>query len=122
MGSKTENIRLWIDENVNASELSENSEFTAQIKVVGEVSTQLGTDKILNLVQGANTNSTDIIEKPAPEGSACTNTLAYDGTADNNLRYVGANPCNYVSFNNELWRIIGVMNNIDDGTGNLETR
>ncbi|MBR1413179.1 MAG: hypothetical protein IJ574_00715 [Bacilli bacterium] len=34
---------------------------------------------------------------------------------DNNLRYVGANPNNYVKFNNELWRIIGVMNNVDGG-------
>ena len=48
--------------------------------------------------------------------------LAYDETADNNLRYVGANPNNYVSFNNELWRIIGVFNNINDGTGTKETR
>ena len=30
--------------------------------------------------------------------------------------------CNYVSFNGELWRIIGVFNNIDDGTGTKETR
>ncbi len=45
-----------------------------------------------------------------------------DGTSDHNLRYIGANPNNYVSFNNELWRIIGVMNNIDDGTGNKESR
>ncbi len=51
-----------------------------------------------------------------------TDELKFDGTADNNLRYVGANPNNYVSFNNELWRIIGVFNNIDDGTGNRETR
>ena len=48
--------------------------------------------------------------------------LAYDNTTDNNLRYIGANPNNYVSFNNELWRIIGVFNNIDDGTGTKETR
>ena len=100
----------------------------------------------------------------------CTNTLAYDGTVDNNLRYVGNNPCNYVTFNNETpvkkakewrninpdtgrksvnvydtleecnnhntihnncqivetieegWRIIGVMNNVDDGTGKKESR
>ena len=50
------------------------------------------------------------------------NELVYDETSDNNLRYIGANPNNYVSFNNELWRIIGVMNNIDDGTGTKETR
>ena len=41
---------------------------------------------------------------------------------DSNARYIGADPSNYVSFNNELWRIIGVFNNIDDGTGNKETR
>ena len=28
---------------------------------------------------------------------------------DQNLRYVGANPNNYVTFNGELWRIIGVF-------------
>ena len=48
--------------------------------------------------------------------------LVYDGTVDNNLRYIGANPNNYVSFNGELWRIIGVMNNIDNGSGAKEAR
>ena len=33
--------------------------------------------------------------------------LAYDDYG--NLRYIGANPNNYVLFNNELWRIIGVF-------------
>ena len=51
-----------------------------------------------------------------------TDELKFDKTVDNNLRYIGANPNNYVSFNNELWRIIGVFNNIDDGTGTKETR
>ena len=51
-----------------------------------------------------------------------TNDLVYDETSDNNLRYIGANPNNYVSFNGELWRIIGVMNNIDNGSGTKETR
>ena len=41
---------------------------------------------------------------------------------DNNARYIGANPNNYVWFNNELWRIIGVFNNIDNGSGTKETR
>ena len=39
-----------------------------------------------------------------------------------NIRYYGANPNNYVSFNDELWRIIGVFKDIDDGTGKKETR
>ena len=54
--------------------------------------------------------------------ASTSDELVYDNTADNNLRYIGANPNNYVSFNNELWRIIGVMNNIDNGTGTEETR
>ena len=38
-----------------------------------------------------------------------TNGLKKDNTSDANIRYEGANPNNYVSFNDELWRIIGVF-------------
>ena len=60
-----------------------------------------------------------------------SNLLEYDGeglkkdnTPDQNIRYYGANPNNYVSFNNELWRIIGVFkDNVKlvrkDSLGNL---
>ena len=52
------------------------------------------------------------------------NGLKKDNTSDANIRYYGANPNNYVSFNNELWRIIGVFgNNVKlirkDSLGNL---
>ena len=47
--------------------------------------------------------------------------LEYDETVDNNLRYIGANPNNYVRFNNELWRIIGVMNNIETSSGQTQS-
>ena len=47
-----------------------------------------------------------------------TNLLEYDGvglkkdnTPDQNIRYYGSDPDNYVRFNNELWRIIGVFGN-----------
>ena len=36
-------------------------------------------------------------------------------------RYRGANPKNYLNFNGETWRIIGVFPT-DDGTGNIENR
>ncbi len=42
--------------------------------------------------------------------------LVYDETNENNLRYIGADPNNYVTFNNELWRIIGVMRKIPDSS------
>ena len=49
-----------------------------------------------------------------------TTNLATDDY--NNVRYIGADPNNYVSFDGDIWRIIGVMKNIDDGNGNKENR
>ena len=40
------------------------------------------------------------------------NGLEVDDTTDKNIRYVGANPNNYLKFNDETWRIVGVFNNI----------
>ena len=43
------------------------------------------------------------------ELSRIENGLKKDNTEDKNIRYYGSDPNNYVSFNNELWRIIGVF-------------
>ncbi len=72
-----------------------------------------------------------------------TSDLKYDGTdefgdyktSDNNLRYVGTNPKNYIYFNCsttvadkmndstcEKWRIIGVFNNVEDDKYNKDSR
>ena len=40
---------------------------------------------------------------------ASSNGLERDTTSDNNIRYVGGEPNNYVEFNGEAWRIIGVF-------------
>ena len=52
-------------------------------------------------------------------------TFSHEATeqlgATTDYRYIGANPNNYVKFNDELWRIIGVFDT-DDGTGKLEKR
>ena len=37
--------------------------------------------------------------------------LEKDTTSDENIRYVGTNPSNYVKFNDETWRIIGLFGN-----------
>ena len=62
-------------------------------------------------------------------------TLGEYGTPDNNLRYVGADPSNYIYFNCstselsqmndetcEKWRIVGIFNNIEDENGNIASR
>ena len=46
------------------------------------------------------------------ESFSTSNGLEEDDTIDKNLRYVGATPKNYITFNGETWRIIGVFNNI----------
>lgn len=55
--------------------------------------------------------------------NAEVNGLEVDNTPDNNLRYTGANPNNYVEFANtgELWRIVGVFN-VKDSTGKIERK
>ena len=66
----------------------------------------------------------------APKTTVTNNSVQYQYATSvgmmedvgGNIRYYGADPNNYVTFNNELWRIIGVFQNIDDGTGKKETR
>lgn len=36
-----------------------------------------------------------------------------DGTVDSNFRFIGKDTKNYVKFNNELWRVIGIFNTTD---------
>ncbi len=38
------------------------------------------------------------------------------------IRYIGKNPNNYVQFNGELWRIIGVMKDIENADGTKEDK
>ncbi len=52
--------------------------------------------------------------------STDTTHLAIDDYG--NTRYIGKDPNNYVSVDGEVWRIIGTMKDIDDGTGNKSDR
>ena len=47
-------------------------------------------------------------------------SLVYDGTEDNNLRFVGESVNNYIEFEGEKWRIIGVMNDTSSETNKKE--
>ena len=84
-----------------------------------------GTSKVIcsNGLEVKSETLVNIIEDVYEENQ---DMLAYDGTADNNLRYIGADPNNYVYFNCddynnpnsntcELWRIIGVFNENSHG-------
>ena len=114
--SKTYTLRLWLDENVGMNtEGVQNAKFSSKVVVTASYAEEIpksASETITTLVSGANKSSTDVYTVPNKTSDSCTYTLAYDGTSDNNLRYVGANPCNYVTFNGEKagWRIIGILN------------
>ncbi len=76
------------------------------------------TETILNIY--TNAEKTTVVNNSVNYEYATSVGMMED--VGGNIRYYGADPNNYVSFNNELWRIIGVFKDIDDGNGNKETR
>ena len=86
-------------------------EQTKTKKINVEVTGTLASTYIMNL---AKTNTDELrIDEHEATGQQNFATTEY--------RYWGATPKNYVEFNNEMWRIIGVFD-VDDGKGNIEKR
>ena len=82
---------------------------------VGELK-KSGTDTLIKLTNNQNESGLYTITHPKDT------TLQIGNDKDiTEYRYRGANPKNYVKFNNEVWRILGVFK-VDDGTGNIENR
>ena len=105
------------DEDYASCIISFDSEGNAKVSITGK-----GKFDGLKITNGTKDNAeVKEITKPTYGMKATeyiTNLLEYDGeglkidnTSDANIRYYGANPNNYVRFNNELWRIIGVFGN-----------
>ena len=75
-----------------------------------------GADTLIKLTNNQNNSGLYTITHPADS------TLQIGATKSiTEYRYRGASPKNYVIFNGEIWRIIGVFPT-DDGTGNIENR
>ncbi|MBR3116295.1 MAG: InlB B-repeat-containing protein [Bacilli bacterium] len=67
---------------------------------VNAYDTKVGKQRYISVPQSGG-------ESELPEG------MVIDENNENNLRYISSNPDNYVSFNGELWRIVGVFNTTD---------
>ena len=70
-----------------------------------EMKVAINYPSITNTISGLNNNESG---------------LEVDDTTDKNLRYVGASPKNYITFNDETWRIIGIFNVYNTETGKYE--
>ena len=115
-------LRLWLDLKditYEAKEALVGQKIFLALKINGIQNMEnitIATDKLIAL-----TNNKD-------NSGLYTITHAKDSTLqignDKDIieyRYRGASPKNYVTFNNETWRILGVFPT-DDGTGNIENR
>ena len=105
------------DEDYASCIISFDSDGIAKVSITGK-----GKFDGLKITNGTKENAeVKEITKPTYGMKATeyiTNLLEYDGeglkidnTPDANIRYYGSDPNNYVSFNNELWRIIGIFGN-----------
>ena len=105
------------DEDYASCKITFDSDGIAKVSITGK-----GKFDGLKITNGTKENAeVKEITKPTYGMKATeyiTNLLEYDGkglkkdnTPDQNIRYYGSNPNNYVRFNNELWRIIGVFGN-----------
>ena len=112
-------LKVWLDEDTPKTEA--NSMWRGKITV--SATTEANSDYLdLNGVQYLTKLATTNTDELYYDGASYTDPNTNEEIVDNNLRYMGANPNNYVLFNDELWRIIGVMNNVDDGSGVKESR
>ena len=123
----TYNLYLWIDD-IAGNEV-EGQSFEASINVINAAteSNDIG-EAYGSAVAKCGAEGKDAVTCMKESANLDTINLAYDGkeslgeelgTDDNNLRYIGSNPNNYIDIGDRdaegqpiLWRIIGVMNNI----------
>ena len=108
----------WIESTSSTYNFKENVSLTygKGIEAINNLYNQY-INRVYLYVEDKSGNKSDIVTKNVENGN-----LIKDETEDNNIRYIGTNANNYVDFNGEKWRIIGVMNNIDNGTGTKEQR
>ena len=118
--SKIISIRVWLDINTPNTEIGKV--FSAKIVSNGigseYVESKLAADVILNIYNDAT--KTQVVNNSVTYNYAKEVNMMED--IGKNVRYYGTNPNNYVLFNDELWRIIGVFKDIDNGTGNKQQR
>ena len=115
-------LRLWLDLKDITDEAKEalvGQKIFLALKINGIQNMEnitIATDKLIALTNNQNESGLYTITH------AKDSTLQIGATEDiTEYRYQGASPKNYVTFNNETWRIIGVFPT-DDGTGNIENR
>ena len=117
----TYTLWMWLDNDADNS--AQGKEYKSKI-VVTSYDRKSPVNAVQLVKSKANEESLDFnsaTEKQQKEVWIHSHPATEQTTALTDYRYIGSNPNNYVTFNNETWRIIGVFS-VDDGTGNVEER
>ena len=138
-------ILLSSTDNIHFNEVTSGSFVDKSIGVLSLISeepTSVGTTyyKFIIYIDGNMENPTDMMGKSFDgklevtvgkisngaeyiESLLASNlTTMNNDDPDGNVRYMGKNPNNYILFNNELWRIIGVFNIKSSVSGSTQKR
>ena len=116
-------LRMYVDESYNPQEDGGDLSFSVKVNVYGKSKVK-PVDTVETLIAKANPEDLDYATATADQKNqmwAFPHEATEQLKATTDYRYIGANPNNYVKFNDELWRIIGVFD-VDDGTGKIEKR
>ena len=117
----TYQLWMWLD--YNADNSAQGKEYKSKI-VVTSYDREQGTNAVELVKSKANEESLDFNSATSEQQKEMW-TFSHPETeqteALTDYRYIGADPNNYVIFNNEIWRILGVFT-VDDGTGKKEER
>ena len=111
-------LRAWIDESVDTTKLNEKK-YSYKFRV--NINNEAAPVKVLTATEFAQAKvGTDGLE---PITHTIDNTLQVDSKFATEYRYRGGDSVvkNYVTFNNETWRIIGIIPT-EDTNGNVENR
>ena len=122
-------LRMYVDESYNPQGDGGGLSFTVKVNVYGKTGikstggiTIKGTAE--EMIAKANPETIDYATATTDQKNqmwAFPHEATEQLAATTDYRYIGADPNNYVKFNDELWRIIGVFD-VDDGTGKIEKR
>jgi len=110
--SKSYSLHLWMHSDVGPSSDSMNATYQGKINIVTSYTRTLATleDTIKSLPIVTSGNGLYEVSHSDAEITYTDDVTAQNLLKQTELRYAGSNPNNYVEFNGELWRVIGLVN------------
>ncbi len=116
----TYNLWMWLDENADNS--AQGKLYQSKIVVTSyDREQKTAVDTLIAKVNPEDLDYNSATDNQKKEMWTFSHPETEQTEALTDYRYIGADPNNYVTFNNETWRIIGVFT-VDDGTGKKEER